>query len=73
MTENHSMAKEVGKDLATGAGHLLSRAAAAVVGLILMIVGIAMGVTIVMLPIGVPLGLFGLAVFLWGFFGRWPE
>ena len=66
MTENHSMGKEVVR----GTGRLLGRGAAFVVGLILMIVGVAMGVTLVMLPIGIPVGLCGLFVFLWGLFGQ---
>lgn len=40
--------------------------AAIVVGLVLMFSGVGMGVTIVLLPIGVPVGLVGLALFLWG-------
>jgi hypothetical protein len=47
-------------------GHIV----AVVIGLLLMIVGIAMGVTIVLLPIGVPIGLAGLLAFLWGLFSR---
>ncbi len=65
MTENQSM----GKELAKGAGRFLSRSAAVVVGVLLMIVGLAMGVTVVMLPVGVPLGLVGLLAFLWGISG----
>ncbi len=39
---------------------------AVVVGLVLMIVGLGMGVTMVLLPIGLPLGLGGLVLFAWG-------
>ena len=42
--------------------------AAIVVGLVLMVSGVGLGVTIVLLPIGVPLGLVGLGLFLWGVF-----
>ena len=35
-------------------------------GLILMIVGLAMGVSMVLLPAGVVVGLIGFAVFVWG-------
>jgi hypothetical protein len=35
-----------------------------------MVTGIAMGVTIAMLPIGIPLGFVGLALFFWGLFGK---
>lgn len=44
-------------------GHML----AIVVGFALMILGIAMGVTIVLLPAGILIGLSGLFLFLWGF------
>jgi hypothetical protein len=43
-------------------GHTL----AIVAGLVLMIVGVGMGVTMVLLPIGLPLGLAGLLLFIWG-------
>ena len=47
-------------------GHL----AAIVVGVIMMIVGLALGVTIVMLPAGLVIGLIGAAVFVAGIFGH---
>lgn len=65
MAENQSTPKALGK----AAGSFLGHGAAIAAGLILMITGIAMGVTIVMLPVGVLLGLAGLFVFLWGLFG----
>lgn len=40
--------------------------AAVAVGLILMIVGLAMGVTMVLLPIGIVVGLIGVLLFVWG-------
>ena len=45
---------------------------AIVVGVIFMITGLGMGVSMVLLPVGIPLGLAGLLFFLWGFFG-WSE
>jgi hypothetical protein len=36
--------------------------------MIFMFTGIAMGVTIAMLPIGIPLGFVGLVLFFWGLF-----
>lgn len=59
-----------GRELARGLGRLSIHVVALVVGLILMVVGLAMGVSVVMLPVGIPLGLVGLLIFLWGFFGR---
>jgi hypothetical protein len=66
MFANHPATEELKKGAESVAVHVL----AVVAGLVLMIVGLAMGVSIVLLPIGIPLGLFGLAVFAWGFFGR---
>jgi hypothetical protein len=62
--------ESAGVELAKGAGRLAVHVAAIVVGLILMVVGLAMGVTIVMLPFGVPIGLAGLLAFLWGIYGK---
>jgi hypothetical protein len=42
--------------------------AAIVVGLVLMVSGVGMGVTMVLAPWGIPLGLVGLGLFLWGVF-----
>ena len=64
MTENKSTAKE----FARAAGRGIVQIGAIIVGLILMIGGVAMGVTIVMLPIGIGIGIAGLFVFLWGIF-----
>jgi hypothetical protein len=38
-------------------------------GLALMIAGLGMGVSLVLLPIGIPVGLFGLAVLYYALFG----
>ena len=45
------------------ARHVLAMA----VGFVLMLVGLGMGVTITLIPIGVPVGLIGAVLFLWGF------
>jgi hypothetical protein len=58
-----------GQELAKGAGRLIGHLLAIVLGLILIIVGAGMGVSLVLLPIGIPLGLVGLAIALWGLFG----
>jgi hypothetical protein len=50
-------------------GHTL----AVVAGLVLMIVGLAMGVTMVLLPIGLPVGLAGLLLCIWGLFAAAPS
>ncbi len=61
---------EIGKELAKVAGVLCGHAAAIVGGVILMLTGLGMGVSIVLLPFGIPVGLIGLGLFLWGLFGR---
>jgi hypothetical protein len=37
-------------------------------GVLLMVIGVAMGVTLVMFPVGVGVGFLGLLAFLWGLF-----
>ncbi len=51
-----------GKPILNVARHVLAMA----VGFVFMLVGLGMGVTIALIPIGVPLGLIGAALFLWG-------
>lgn len=53
-----------------GLGTFVSHTAAIVIGFLLMAVGLGMGVTVFMLPVGIPLGLLGLGMFLWGMFER---
>jgi hypothetical protein len=49
-------------------GRLFNRFAALIVGFILTMVGLGMTASIVMLPVGVILGLLGVAIFLVGLF-----
>jgi hypothetical protein len=63
----------VGRELAKGAGRFAAHALAIVLGLILIVVGIAMGVSIALLPIGVPTGFAGLLLLMWGLFGGVEE
>jgi len=49
-------------------GRALGRSAAMVIGIVLVIVGVAMTITIVMLPAGVVLWLLGVAIFIGGLF-----
>jgi hypothetical protein len=53
-----------------GTGRFLEHAAAVVVGLILMIVGLGLGVTMIMLPVGIAMGLLGVAIVVAGLFAR---
>lgn len=50
--------------------HFLVYSAAVVAGVILMVTGLALGVTIVMLPVGLPVGIVGVLLFLWGLVGH---
>jgi hypothetical protein len=45
-------------------GHMI----AVVAGLVLMLVGLGLGVTMVLLPIGLPVGLGGLLLVVWGLY-----
>ena len=44
------------------------RTLAVALGLVMMVSGLGMGVTMVLIPIGIPLGLIGLLLALWGVF-----
>jgi len=54
----------------TMAGHFLGHVAAVVLGFVLIIVGLAMGVTMVLLPAGIVIGLVGVALVVGGMFAR---
>ena len=54
-------------------GHFFEHAAAVLIGLVMMVVGLGLSVTIVMLPAGIPIGLLGLAIFVGGLFARIEE
>jgi hypothetical protein len=54
----------------TMAGHFLGHVAAVILGFVLIIVGLAMGVTMVLLPAGVVIGLLGVALVVGGVFAR---
>lgn len=48
----------------------LAHIAALVVGFVLMVFGLALGVTMIMLPVGIVVGLLGAGIFLMGLFAR---
>ena len=52
------------------AGHFLGHVAAVVLGFVMIIVGLAMGVTMVLLPVGIVIGLLGVALVVGGVFAR---
>ena len=47
-------------------GHI----AAMIVGFVMMVVGLGLGVTMIMLPVGIVIGLLGVAIFVSGLFAR---
>ena len=49
---------------------ILEHALFVIVGFVLMVLGLAMGVTMVMLPVGLVVGLIGFAMFVSGLFVR---
>jgi archaellum biogenesis protein FlaJ (TadC family) len=49
---------------------VLGHIAALVVGFVMMVVGLGLGVTIIMLPFGIVIGLLGVAIFIGGLFAR---
>jgi hypothetical protein len=51
-------------------GLVFSRLAAVVIGFVLMATGVGLTATIVMLPVGIVLGLLGVAIFVGGLFVR---
>jgi hypothetical protein len=59
-----------GQEFAKEAGRFALHAFAIVLGLILSMAGLAMGVTIALIPIGIPTGVVGLALLFWGLFGE---
>jgi hypothetical protein len=61
------------KELVKGVGSFFGHVAAIIAGLVLSVVGLAMGVTIVMLPVGIPLCVLGLALVVWGVIGYAKE
>jgi hypothetical protein len=53
-----------------GIGRFAEHTAAVVVGLILMILGLGLGVTMIMLPVGIVIGLVGVLLVVGGLFAR---
>jgi hypothetical protein len=56
----------LGQHLVKTGERLLVHSLAVVLGFALMIIGLGMGVTIVLAPVGIPVGLIGLGLWLWG-------
>ena len=52
---------------------VLGHVAAVVVGFLMMVVGLGLGVTMIMLPVGIVVGLLGAAIFVGGLFAHINE
>ena len=59
-----------GRRLLEKAELVLGHVAAVVIGFVLMVVGLGLGVTMIMLPVGLVVGLLGVGVFVWGLLGH---
>lgn len=53
-----------------GLGRFFEHVAVVIVGFVLMVVGLGLGVTMIMLPVGIVVGLFGLGLFIAGLTAR---
>jgi hypothetical protein len=53
-----------------GIESILGHALAIIVGFVMMVVGLGLGVTMIMLPVGVVVGLLGAAILVAGLFAR---
>jgi len=65
--------KMAGKEFTRGVGRLIGHVTVLAVGIALMVLGLALGVTLVLLPFGLPIGLAGVLIFSWGLIGRVQE
>ncbi len=59
-----------GRTIVQQVARILGRLVAVMVGFALMVIGLGLGVTIVMLPVGLPVGLVGVLIFIWGLLGH---
>lgn len=62
--------ESAGEEITHAGARLFGRAGAVIGGLVLMVVGLGLGVTMVLLPLGIVIGIVGLLLFLAGLFGR---
>jgi len=52
---------------------VLEHAATVLLGFVLIVVGLALGVTMIMLPVGIPVGLIGVLLVIGGLFVRFDS
>ena len=51
-------------------GLVLGHMVAVAIGFVMMVVGLGLGVTMIMLPVGLVIGLVGVGIFVWGLLGH---
>lgn len=61
---------DLGRRLLHTAERILGHVAAVVIGFALMVIGLGLGVTMIMLPVGLVVGLLGAMLFVWGLVGH---
>jgi hypothetical protein len=64
------MAHSTAGRIALGLTRLLEHAAVVTIGFVMIIVGLGLGVTMIMLPVGVVVGLLGVLLVIGGLFAR---
>ena len=57
----------------SGAVRFLEHAAVVVIGFVMMVIGLGLGVTMIMLPVGLVIGLLGVAMLVGGLFAHIDE
>lgn len=65
MTDKELLSKEV-----KGAGRLIGHSVMVILGLILLIIALAMGVSLVLMPAGLVVGLAGFLFIVWGMYTK---
>jgi len=56
-----------------GSEGIASHVVAALAGFVVMMIGVGLSVTMVLLPIGIPLGIAGLGLLTWGLTPGWRK
>ena len=59
-----------GRRLIEKVEQVLGHVVAVAIGFVLMVVGLGLGVTMIMLPVGLVVGLVGVGLFVWGLVGH---
>jgi hypothetical protein len=58
------------RNVLSGVATFFEHAATVAIGLVLIVIGLGLGVTMIMLPVGVVMGLVGVAMVVGGLFAR---